>query len=64
MQFCYQSKNMKSFLIALVFFSGICVNESGTTSVRQRENGDQCPLSIILFITVMETVNVEQDSVE
>ena len=44
MQFCYQSKNMKSFLIALVFFSGICVNESGTTSVRQRENGDQCPL--------------------
>ena len=35
---------MKSFLIALVFFSGIYVNESGTTSVRKRENGDQCPL--------------------
>ena len=49
MQFCYQSKNMKSFLIALVFFSGICVNESWTTSVRQRKNGDQCPLWHIII---------------
>ena len=35
---------MKSFLMALFFFSCISVNESWTTSVRQRENGDQCPL--------------------
>ena len=35
---------MWSFLIPLVFFSGICVDESWTRSVRLCEKGDQCPL--------------------
>ena len=34
----------KSFLTALVFFSGICVNESWTRSSEHESHDDECPL--------------------
>ena len=61
MQFCYQSNDMKSFLIALVFFSGVCVNESWTTSVRNCDVKMVISVHCGISVIVTETMNVEQD---